>query len=94
MTTIKEVVKGSTPTLLEASKANEVIKALNSLLNITIEYSTDFDVTYGSNGVSITIPEPEEQTEVTQELAGDSYGLWVCENGIPVYKQFLISNEL
>lgn len=94
MSTIREVVKGATPTLLQASKANELIKAVNSLLNITINYSTDFDVNYGSNGVNITIPEPEEQTIIQGGVAGESYGLWVCENGYPVYKQFLIADEL
>jgi hypothetical protein len=48
-----ELQKGSTPTLLQASFANKVLKALNALGNITIAPDSDDRVEYSDEGVYI-----------------------------------------
>lgn len=53
MGNIARVTKGERPTLLEASKANELIDKINSLSNITIQKSNQDEVFVSSNGVSI-----------------------------------------
>ena len=51
---IKKLVKGTTPTLLEAKKGNELIQALNALSNIRIERGTKDEVIYGDDEIVIT----------------------------------------
>lgn len=48
------LVKGATPTFLQASFANKVLKALNALGNITINSGSSDSVEYSSDGVYIT----------------------------------------
>ena len=91
---IANLVTGQTPSLLSAAKGNELIDAINALQNINIEYGEYFNATYGSNGVTLTIPEPQE-TEAETAALGDpidglEYTMYVCENGVPVQKIFYI----
>jgi len=51
---IVDLIKGERPTLLEAEKGNELIKALNALRNITISRSQEDGVTYSDDEVAIT----------------------------------------
>lgn len=92
---INQLKPGQTPTLLSAAKANELVDAINALQNITIDYGEYFNAAYGSNGVVLTIPEPPEPPEPTGtptpgETTGEEYTMYVCENGTPVQKTFLI----
>tara|TARA_B100002019_G_scaffold284294_1_gene291773 strand:+ start:1302 stop:1625 length:324 start_codon:yes stop_codon:yes gene_type:complete len=43
MRNIKKVQKGKTPTLLDTDKANELITAINALMNMTIERGAEYD---------------------------------------------------
>ena len=51
---IEKLVLGERPTLLEAEKGNELIKALNVLAGISIEKGKEDAVLYSSDGVKIT----------------------------------------
>jgi len=62
---IKQVKKGQTPTLLEADKANELIKAVNMLMNIQIVESTTAGVFFTSNGIILQIPTIKDTQELT-----------------------------
>ena len=79
MNQIKEVRVGETPTLLEAEKANELIKRINSLLNITIvtTNSETGQVIYGEDGVVIEVPfyqPPPIQTQALTYCKTDAQG--------------------
>jgi len=52
---IDEVQKDGRPTLLEADKANELIKALNALNNMTVVVGDTNEVIYGSSSIIIQI---------------------------------------
>lgn len=60
MARINRLTKGSTPTLLEADKGNELIDAINVLNNMQIGYGDQFRVDVGNLGVNITIPQPPQ----------------------------------
>ena len=64
---IPELVKGQTPTLLEAETANEVIDALNVLGNMTIESGHMNDVRYSEDGVKITF-DPNVPYGMTEDV--------------------------
>lgn len=49
-----KLVKGATPTFLQAKFANKIISALNALGNITINKGSADSVEYSSDGVYIT----------------------------------------
>ena len=51
---IELVVKGQKPTLLEADKANELIKALRALSNISIKKGGKDEVVYSDDEITIT----------------------------------------
>ena len=51
---IGKLEKGKTPTLLQAKKGNELIKALNALGNLRIEKGAKDEVLYGDDQVVIT----------------------------------------
>lgn len=77
-----------TPTLLSASKANQLIDAINSLQNIKIEYGPNFKAKYGSNGVILTIPYPQ----ITGGIGGEEeFEMFVCVNGEAVKKTFIVA---
>ena len=93
MNNIKEVIVGQTPTLLEAEKANELIKRINSLLNIRIEttQSETGEVIYGEDEITIVVPFYQPPPMQTQELtycATDQDG-----NQQQVTKTFLLAPQ-
>ena len=51
---IGKLEKGKKPTLLQAKKGNELIKALNALSNLRIEKGARDEVIYGDEEVIIT----------------------------------------
>lgn len=62
---IELVVKGERPTLLEADKANEVIKALQALSNISIKKGSRDEVVYSDDEISITYGASREGISLT-----------------------------
>jgi hypothetical protein len=50
---IKRLVKGSTPTLLETSKGNEVIDSINAIANMTIQKGDKDHIEKTSTGIDI-----------------------------------------
>jgi hypothetical protein len=50
---IKRLVKGSTPTLLETSKGNEVINSINAIANMTIQKGDKDHIEKTSTGIDI-----------------------------------------
>lgn len=58
MKKIKRVQKGQTPTLLDTDKANEIIDALNMLLQMQIvpKEGGSGEVVFGQNGVKLVVP--------------------------------------
>jgi hypothetical protein len=56
---IKNLIRGTSPTLLNTEKANELIDAVNALQNITIEEGSETRVDVNGNGVHITIRIPQ-----------------------------------
>lgn len=86
---IDNLVAGESPTLLSASKANELVDALNALQNITIQYGENFEATYGSNGVVLTIPRVE-QVAATSEIDAEELVLNVCIDGENIEKTFYV----
>jgi hypothetical protein len=49
------VIKGQSPTLLHAGKANELIQAINALQNISISRGDRDQVIYSSDSIEITL---------------------------------------
>ena len=92
---IKRLVKGDTPSLLETEKGNELIDALNALQNIQIRYGESFKASYGSNGVTLTIPKPEEEEEESEIDLTDveELTLGVCIDGEVTERIFLVRPE-
>jgi|11BtaG_2_1085332.scaffolds.fasta_scaffold83459_2 hypothetical protein len=50
---IKRLTKGSTPTLLETSKGNEVIDSINAIANMTIQKGDKDHIEKTSTGIDI-----------------------------------------
>lgn len=77
MKAIKEVEKGQTPTLLEADKANELIKAINMLMNVKIVEGTTSGVFFSHDSLILQIPTKKEEQELTycttDEETGQTY---------------------
>ena len=89
---IARLVSGQVPSLLDAKKGNELIDALNALQNIQIRYGEYFKASYGTNGVTLTIPRPPEEVEETSTF--DDYELLtmkVCINGEVVERDFFVT---
>ena len=62
---IELVVKGERPTLLETDKANEVIKALQALSNISIKKGSRDEVVYSDDEITITYGTSREGISLT-----------------------------
>ena len=83
---IERLVIGEAPTLLQATKGNELIDAINALGNITIKAGTKDEVIYGDDGLIVTYKFPPngwEEKVVT-----------LCENGSEVDFTFLVRAAL
>lgn len=85
---IAQLVAGETPSLLSASKANELVDALNALQNINIQYGEYFSASYGSNGVILTIPTPNISTG--SDIDAEELILNVCIDGENIEKTFYV----
>lgn len=87
---IEEVQKGETPTLLEAEKANELIKAINALTNMEIVRGGTLDTLIVSETNSILNLQDFPEGGGA-EITGDTYDIWVCVNGVATQKKFYIA---
>lgn len=65
---IERVKKGSSPTLLDASKANEVINSINSIANMTVERGEEEKFVFGLESSTLVIKERTDGEE--NELSG------------------------
>jgi hypothetical protein len=92
---IPNVIKGQVPTFLDTDFANDAIDQLNKIENIQINYGQGFKVTQGADKIDISIPRPPDPIAVTGitggTLSAETYSMFVCENGYPVVKNFLVS---
>jgi len=75
---IHEVQKGMNPTLLDANKANEIIRAINNLLQIR-----------GTDPISITVSEGAIQ--INSNLR--PLPMFICENGEPADYVFYVAKN-
>ena len=84
------LVQGTTPSLVNTEKGNEVIQKLNSLLNIRLEEGNENEISYSENNVVITLKE----TEGSQgELNGYSeMPVFLCVNGTAQLKTILVKD--
>jgi hypothetical protein len=79
MGTINRLVRKSTPTLLEESKGNEVIDAINSLQD-----------SEGSKGIDVTL-DNEGRLQIKIK---DTIEVVLCRNGQPITRRIaLVSGE-
>lgn len=93
--TIDELIQGERPTLLEADKGNEVIRAVNALQNIQLEEGEEMGVEYGEDEVIITIPEQIQQATGGATLDGwEEVTMYVAINGVPQKKVFLMKDAV
>jgi len=79
------IEKYSAGALAKTKKANEMIDAINSLLNmefLTVESNEEPEVQYSDNNVVLRIPEPAT-------LEYDEMSVIICVNGSPVTKVIL-----
>lgn len=79
---IKQLRKGSAPSLLNTEKANEVIKAINALQDIRIVRGEYDSVSYGDTGITIQIKKVKLRDII--EESGD-------EEPIPIKGKFPIT---
>ena len=84
---INELVKGQTPTLIEADKGNELIRAINALLNLTVRRGAKDQLIVSSHNA---ILELKADNSSGGEISGNEYNLLVCENGSAVQKTFYV----
>jgi hypothetical protein len=89
---IEEVEKGQTPTLLETDKANELIKGINALTNMSVQRGSSSDYLEVSENNSILNLQDFPQGG-NANIAGDTYDIWVCVNGVAVQKKFYIAPD-
>ena len=86
---IKRLQRGDTPSLLDTDKGNELIDTLNALQNINIRYGEYFRASYGTNGVTLTIP-------FANAAEFDDYELLtmkVCIDGEVVERDFFVATS-
>lgn len=69
--TIIPVKRGQTPTLLQAEKANELIKIVNALQNIRIEVGDYNNVIYGETSVIIQLKKIDLKELVRETPEGE-----------------------
>ena len=89
---IKELVQGQTPSLINADKGNEVIKAINALQKIEVQRKgeTDF-ISYSSNNVLLNL---KEMPGAGGTLEGyEEFTTFFCVNGNASAKTILVKNS-
>ena len=82
---IPNLIKGQAPTLLNAELANKLINKLNAITNISVTRSSYDAVVIGSDGITITLKDYDENENET-EINAETVGMWVCINGTAVNK--------
>ncbi len=88
MANIDKVVKGSTPSLIQTEKANQLIDALNGLLNIKavepviVTVDDSFRVTLELDTASLT-----------DSLDLETMAVTICVDGSPVTKNIYVQSD-
>lgn len=89
MRNIRKVQKGKAPTLLDTDKANEIITAVNALMNMQIERGGDtdyFEISHNNSLLSIS----DHSEQSGGSLDATTLTAYVCVNGNAVLKNFYI----
>lgn len=91
---IERVQVGSSPTLLDASKANQLIDKVNALSNMNIIRGGN-DAFYVSDSNSVLSLSNHSQAVETAGGSIDATELdvWICINGVAVERTFLLKPE-
>ena len=79
-----KLVKGETPTFLQAGFANSVLDVINALANWTIEAGASDQILVSSDGVKVIYKFPPTGWELKT--------ITLCENGSEVERTFLIKS--
>lgn len=87
---IPNVTKGSAPSLLDTELANKLINKVNALTNIQVTRSSYDAVVIGSDGITITLKEPNEVVQASGDINADTIYMWVCINGDAVLKKIYV----
>ena len=87
---IPNVSKGSAPTLLNTELANKLINKINAITNISVTRSSYDAVVIGSDGITITLKDYEDEST---DINADSVAMYVCINGTAVRKNIYFEAE-
>ena len=92
---IDRVSKGSSPTLLDASKANELIDKVNALSNVqVVRGGNDSFLVSNSNSILQLQDFPEQESVIGGEpINATEHNFYVCINGVVQIKTFLLKKE-
>ena len=95
---IQKVVKGSTPTLLDTDKANELIDAINKMVSSKGEgyiyvHNDNGKLVIGTQGIrSVNGGSFFESEEIDTSTESNTIDLTICQNGSAVTKTFLLAS--
>ena len=89
---IPNLIKGQAPTLLNAELANKLINKLNAITNISVTRSSYDAVVIGSDGITITLKDYDENENET-EINAETVSMFVCINGTAVNKNIYFEAE-
>ncbi len=87
---IPNVQKGTAPTLLNSELANKLIDKINAMTNIKVTRSSYDAVVIGSDGITITLKDYEENET---EIDAETVSMFVCINGTAVRKNIYFEGE-
>ena len=85
---INKVIKGSAPSLLQTEKANELINALNGLLDIN---AIEPLRVVKDDSYKITLEINEDA--LSQDLNLETLSVTICENGSPVVRNIYVEPQ-
>ena len=83
---IELLVQGTTPSLVNTQKGNEVIQKLNSLLNIRLIEGEEYAISYSDENVVITLKSSEDSGSIQ---GFEEIDVFLCVNGNAQLKTIL-----
>ncbi len=86
MELIKRLVKGQTPTLLEADKGNEIIDAINALSRLRFRRGSKDAIYYSDNEIILQLKEDTGGSDIN----ATEFNMLVCVNGEAKLKTFYV----
>ncbi len=84
------LVQGTTPSLVNTDKGNEVIQKLNSLLNIRLIEGEEYAISYSDENVVITLKGSEDSGSIE---GYEEIDVFLCVNGTAQLKTILVKSE-